>query len=259
VLNNNFLASPCFARPHSHQIIVKADSKSASVAYNEAIDEAANELVVLAHYDMIFPDSWISQLAQALELLGRVDPTWGVLGCYGVTADSRGQGRIYQQGMGLIGEAIEQPVPVQTLDEIVLIIRKSSGLRFDERLPHFHLYGADICLNAARMNMRCYAIPAFCIHNTNHYLVLPKEFYECYHHFRRKWKESLPVQTTCIRATRSNGSYYIRRLQEARLKWICRRTFLAPRAEDVPQLIGAAEQARRDEVGGSGRSTEVRP
>jgi hypothetical protein len=245
VLNGNVLASPCFAPPHSHQIIVKEKFASAAVAYNEAIDQAANDLIVIAHYDMIFPASWISDLAHALEYLDRVDPAWGVLGCAGMTVDSRCWGSIYQHGMGLVGTAVDLPVPVQTLDEIVLIIRKSSGLRFDEYLPHFHLYGADICLRAAKRKMRSYAIPAFCIHNTNHYLVLPKEFYESYRHIRRVWKDALPVQTTCIRVTWSNGCYYIRRLKEARLRWLGRRVLLSPRADDVPRLIGAAYEARR--------------
>jgi hypothetical protein len=250
VLRSNFLASPCFSMPHNHQIIIKQDLSSAAVAYNNAIDEAVNDLIVFAHYDIVFPVSWISQLALALKHLDRVDPSWGVLGCYGMTTDSPlGFGRIYQHGMGLIGQALEGPTPVQTLDEIVLIIRKSSGLRFDERLPHFHFYGADICLRAARMKMRSYAIPAFCVHNTNHYLVLPKDFYTCYAHFRRTWKDALPVQTSCIRATRSNVDYYRRRLQEARLKWISRRTFLQARTEDVAQLIAAAERAMAQTVG----------
>ena len=68
---------------------------------------------------------------------------------------------------------------VQTLDEIVLILKKSSGLRFDDSLPHFHFYGTDICLRAAQRGMRSYAISAFCVHNTHQTLVLPEEFYEC--------------------------------------------------------------------------------
>jgi len=57
-------------------------------------------------------------------------------------------------------------VTVQTLDEIVLIFRRDSGLSFDETLPHFHFYGTDICMRAAEQGRQCYAISAFCVHNT---------------------------------------------------------------------------------------------
>ena len=97
---------------------------------------------------MIFPEFWLLDLQRALDSLQQTDPEWGVLGCYGVTLDE-GRGYIYSGGLGVMGKPTDRPGPVQTLDEIVLILRKSSGLRFDDRLPHFHFYGADICMTAA--------------------------------------------------------------------------------------------------------------
>jgi hypothetical protein len=129
---------------------------------------------------------------------------------------------------------------IQTLDEVVLIFRRSSGLRFDDHLPHFHLYGADLCLRAAKTGLKTYAIPAFCIHNTNQYLVLPKEFYECCRHIKRRWKDQLPIQTTCVRITRFNRFIYSRRLQEAYLRYVCHKGFIAPRVKDVSQLLQQA-------------------
>ena len=47
-----------------------------------------------------------------------------------------------QSGKGTI-------IPVQTVDEHCMIIRKNSKLKFDERtFDGFHCYGPDICLNA---------------------------------------------------------------------------------------------------------------
>jgi hypothetical protein len=82
-----------------------------------------------------------------------------------------------------------------------LILRKSSGLRFDERLDHFHMYGADICLQAQARGMKCYAIPAFAVHNTNGYNLLPAPFWKAYAFMRRKWAAQLPVVTSCITIT----------------------------------------------------------
>jgi hypothetical protein len=151
--------------------------------------------------------------------------------------DGRGWGHVYSSGRGVIGEPFDAPVSIQTLDEIVLILRKSSGVRFDEQLPNFHLYGADICLSAAKRGMKSYAISAFCVHNTQMNLVLPNEFYECYKHVKREWKEYLPIQTTCIRISKFNVPLYKRRLQEAYLRCIRRKKVAAFRSKDIRPLL----------------------
>ena len=240
VLNNNFLASPCLRVAHPRQILVQRDFVSASRAYNDAIDKAENDLIIFAHQDVIFPESWLSQLDRALKYLEANDPQWGVLGCYGKTRLGEGVGHIYSPGRGEIGKPFELPLAVQTLDEIVLVVKKSSGLRFDENLPHFHLYGTDIRLSAAKQGMTSYVIPAVCIHNAHQYLVLPSEFYECCRHIKRVWEDALPIETTCVSITKFNLAIYGRRLQEFRLRYLRRKTFIAPRMKDVPLLLRQA-------------------
>lgn len=235
-VENNLLASACFRKPHHHQILLQSAFCSAALAYNDAIEKSDNDLIVLAHQDIFLPESWLTQLERALDYLEVNDPAWGVLGCYGKTVDGRGWGHLYSSGRGVIGEPLERPVPIQTLDEIVLILRKSSGLRFDEHLPYFHLYGADICLSAAKLGRTSYAISAFCVHNTVQTLVLPKEFYCCCNHIKRVWKDWLPIQTTCVRITRFNIPLYKRRLREACLR-LRGKTIGALRSNDPRQLF----------------------
>lgn len=243
VLENNFLASPCLRHPHRHQILVQRDYISAAKAYNRAIDRADNDLMIFAHQDVIFLEPWLSQLEQALNYLDAEDVAWGVLGCYGRARDGSGQGCIYSPGRGLIGLPFERPALVRTLDEIVLIFKKSSGLRFDDRLPHFHMYAADICMRAESRGLANYVVPALCIHNTNQYIVLPDEFYECYRYVKRVWKDRLPIQTVCLEMTRFDSPMYKRRLLEAYLKHVRHKTFLAPRVSNVSQLIEQATAA----------------
>jgi hypothetical protein len=214
MLEKNLLASPIFRGGHPHQILVQEGFTSAAAAYNDAIERSANDLMVFLHQDMYLAESWLVDLQKTLEKLNADEPNWGVLGCSGQSHDNRNRGYIYSHGLGIIGEPFEQPALVQTLDEIVLIFRKSSGLRFDPAFPSFHMYGADICLTAASRGMNSYAIPAFCIHNTQWGPVLPKEFYECYRILKRKWKDSLPVYTTCIEVTGLALPMYRRRLKE---------------------------------------------
>lgn len=236
VLESNFLASPCFLDPTPYQLLLQENFTSAAAAYNDAIDKSVNDLIVFCHQDMFFPDSWISEVASALKHLQLQDPKWGVLGCSGITREGSLHGHIYSSGVGIVGNPSE-PVPVQTLDEIVLILRKSSGLRFDIELPHFHFYGADICLRAGSLGLKSYAISAFCIHNTHQSLILPKEFYECCEHTRRVWKDSLPIQTTCTRITRFNLHVRLRRLREVYLRYIRHKEVGGRRFDDVRRIL----------------------
>ena len=204
VLKANFMMSPAVHRSDSHQVILQEGFSSAAVAFNDAIDRAEHDYLVFCHEDVYFPENWLEDLQRAVNTLDRTDPRWGVLGCAGRTRDNVHRGYVFSNGLGVLGNAFEAPLPVQTLDELVLVLRKSSGLRFDERLPHFHFYGADICLQAVDRGLTPYAINAFCIHNTQQITALPREFYECARYVRRKWRAHVPIQTTCIRLTRTN-------------------------------------------------------
>jgi hypothetical protein len=237
VLKSNFLASPCLSGAHGHQILVQKDYPSAAKAYNEAIDRADNDLIVFAHQDMVFPETWPAQLERALTYLEASGSPWGVLGCFGVAHDGAGRGWTYHPTQGMMGGPFNFPKSVQTLDEIVLILRRSSGLRFDIHLPHFHLYGTDICLRAEKMGMKNYAVSAFCVHNGTYYPLLPEEFYESYRYIRKAWKDSLPLYTSCGTITRLQIPMYKKRLRETFIRHIQRRAVLTPRAGNGLELL----------------------
>jgi hypothetical protein len=242
VFENNFLASPCLRGAHA-QLVIQEQFVSAPNAYNDALGRSSNDLVVFCHQDVYLPEGWLKDLRRALDYLAVYDPNWGVLGCSGMTVDRQHWRYLYSSGLGVSGAPLEQPRAVQTLDEIVLILRKSSGLRFDEQLPHFHLYGTDICLQAWRRGMKSYAIAAFCIHNTHQALVLPREFYQCCKHIKRTWSDCLPIQTTCVRITAFNLAIYARRLREGYLRYIRRKEFGGKRVKDVQPLLKECVQA----------------
>jgi hypothetical protein len=236
ILQNALLASPFLKGEHRHELIMQDNWTSAAKAYNAAITQSSNDLIVFAHQDIFFPAQWLLRLEKALSWLATSDPNWGVLGCWGATLQETGVGYLYSNGLGLLGEPFEDPRPVQTLDEIVLILRKSSGLRFDDSLPHFHFYGADICLSAAVKGMTSYVIPAFCIHNTQLNFSLPKEFYDAYKHLKRRWRSSLPIQTTCIRVSKSDSALYKRKLNGFYLRHVLHKEVGAHRIKDARLL-----------------------
>ena len=242
VLQKNLLRSPNLAQGKQHELIVKRDYKSASLAYNSAIDEASNDLIMFVHQDIFLPENWFVELGRALSYLEANRIKWGVLGCYGCSKYApEGSGSVYTTGLGVHGTPIVNPQPVETLDEIVLIIRRSSGLRFDSGMPNFHLYGTDICLSARLNGLECYAIQAFCIHNTNQILRLPPEYWACYEYIKEKWRTDLPIYTPCMVVKRFNKDRY-RKLASA---W-CRSLIGKPlqpllRVEDPRTLLVAGE------------------
>ena len=201
VLMENLLQSPALGG-NRFQLLIKENFASASLAYNSAIDDAENDILVFVHQDIYLPEGWFAKVEAAVRRLDRAGMNWGVLGCFGSRRNADdGLGRVYTTGLGVHGKAILNPEPVETLDEIVLIIRKSSGLQFDRYLPHFHMYGVDLCLSARSKGFTNFAIPAFCIHNT-YQTALPREFWSCYWYVKRKWADFLPIYTSCVTISR---------------------------------------------------------
>ena len=221
ILHTNLLASPDLV---GKETSIQQGAVSAGEAYNRGIDATQAELMIFAHQDMFLPAGWLGKLQRVLEELERTDPHWGVLGMFGVTASGDGHGHLYSTGLQReLGENFEGAREVESLDEIVLVLRRPSGLRFDEGLPGFHLYGADICTLARSRGLKNYAFASFAVHNTNGIPLLPAAYWKCYLHLRAKWRQRLPVMTPCMPITRSPGPalrYLAKRVPRTVLKRI---------------------------------------
>ncbi len=196
VLRKNLLNSPVFAGRHPHRIIIREGFTSASLAYNSALAEAKGGIIAFVHQDLWLPEGWDNRFAsefRALEERCRL----GVAGCYGITADGVHAGHVYSNGLKRELGSIGRPREVVSLDEIILAFRKETGLKFDPRMPHFHLYGTDICLEATQRKLKCFAVSEICLHNSMAIKRLPAEFWAAAEYLRTKWKGRLPVRTSC--------------------------------------------------------------
>lgn len=241
ILNSNLLRSPLLEPGHGHQFLIRNGFQSASLAYNDALSQACNEIVVFVHQDVYLPQHWLSDLKRTIETLDAAAKPWGVIGCFGARVNAEGGlGSVYSTGWGLQGKPIDKPEKVETLDEIVLVIRRSSGLRFDQSLPFYHMYGVDLCLSARSAGLECYAMPTFCVHNTSQLLVLPPEFFACYRHIKRKWPEYLPIHSSCITISRLDGQLIRKRLEALANLLRGKRPRGAPRLEDPRTVLPAS-------------------
>jgi hypothetical protein len=206
VIQANLLASPCLRADSAHEVIVLKNCPSAAAGLNVGLDRARHEWVVCVHQDVVLPEGWDRRLAEQLEDAKRRFGPIGVAGVYGVgeviprrlpdrplSADRIGlvvdRGRLLQDGPGL-------PARAATLDELLLVLPRDTPLRFDPALG-FHLYGADICLQARERGLAVVAIGALCYHNSRS-VRLPEAFFPSAEVFARKWAHRLPVATPCV-------------------------------------------------------------
>jgi hypothetical protein len=201
VLNSCLLNSPDLKSTAA--IKLQRGYTSAAEALNSAIDQSETDLLIIVHQDVYLPAGWIKTVEAAIKDLTKNNTDWGVLGVWGGGVKQGNLfGYMYWTGVkGVAGKPFDGLIEASTLDEVVLILRKSSGLRFDPMIPGFHMYGTDICLEAGRRGMKCYAISAFCIHNTNQYGMLPWQYWNAYFKMRTKWKSYLPISSPCIDIT----------------------------------------------------------
>jgi hypothetical protein len=153
------------------------------------------------HQDVWLPAGWDLVLAQQIEAAELRFGPIGVAGVYGVgdviraddpagplSAERIGwvvdRGRTLNDGPGL-------PARVATLDELLLIVRRDTPQRFDPALG-FHLYGADLCLQARERGLAAVALGVLCHHNSRH-IGLGHGFHDSAAVFARKWKQLNPI------------------------------------------------------------------
>jgi hypothetical protein len=134
---------------------------NAATALNGAIETIEESWVACVHQDVLFPRRWLRAVSTALRGLAQ---DVSVVGLVGTRRDGRFRGHIVDPN----GHCFWGPLPadVLTLDEHVLLLRRSSGLRFDPKTPGFHCYAADISLEAHARGGRVVVIDAPVTHTS---------------------------------------------------------------------------------------------
>ncbi len=221
-LEENLSASPMFEEGDI-PLIVQEDYESAAIAYNEGLDKADTNIVIFAHQDVYFPRGWHEKLLVTIELLESAGRRWGFLGVIGADKDGKTVGGAWSTGLSWkIESEFESPAQVRSFDEIVLVLNKKSGLRFDENLPGFHLYGTDVAMSAVAAGLGAYVFDAPVIHNSLWIKKLGRSYTEAWHYLRRKWWNHLPIYTLVLPITRSSWPL-LKNWYREKEKWFLRR------------------------------------
>ncbi|MFN8392953.1 MAG: sulfotransferase [Bdellovibrionota bacterium] len=165
---HNALQSPCLHHGLNQLITVDNTANlsffNLSSAINAGIVDAHNEIIAIVHEDVVLPEGWQACFEDSLSELERSDPSWGVLGAVGWTADGEVVGHYSDPHTYCNTFAGARFAAVPRLDEQILIIRRSSKLCFDENLPSIHNLGRDLPLTAASRGLRTYVVDAPTIH-----------------------------------------------------------------------------------------------
>lgn len=215
-LKNNLLQSQCV---NSENLIIQRAFSSAAAAINNAVDKYCDtEYVIFVHQDVYLPADWLDNLRKTIETLNVQDDTWAVIGVAGTNLDGNIIGRLWSQGIEQEINSGQKMEKVRSLDEVILVLKKKTGLRFDEHIAGYHLYGTDIVQQAILHGHNCYCVHMPIIHNDKKKYILDGSYHEAYKLMKKKWRNNLPIATTVIPITRHGLEYYYRNMKQLRRK-----------------------------------------
>ena len=132
---------------------------NAAQGLNHGIDSLAADWIVCVHQDVLFPQGFWKRFVAALEALAANVAVAGIVGC---ERSGRLRGHIVDPNGHCFWPTL--PSDVLAVDEVIIAVRKASGLRFCADVPGFHCYGADLCFEADRRGLRVVAIDAPLVH-----------------------------------------------------------------------------------------------
>lgn len=171
---HNFLASACVNQERNQ--IIAVDNRgnwqfeNLGMAVNAGIVQARHEIIAVVHEDVLLPGYWEQHLFRAIAAIEQAEIPWGLLGTVGWThgTDRLTKGEI----IGHWSDPKEYTNTLDgrlfqiagSLDEHLLILRRSAGMRLDARLPSIHNIGVDLPLSLERQGLATLVINAPSIH-----------------------------------------------------------------------------------------------
>ena len=167
-LFQNLLRSDCVHDPLNQLVTIDNRQnlffESLSKAINAGIDRSQHELVVVAHEDVLLPQGWQQKLERSLDVLEAADPGWGMAGSVGWTPEGAPVGHWSDPREYRNTFRDSNFEPVGRLDEQLLILRRSTGVRLDDQLPSIHNIGLDLAQTMQAQGLQTYAVDAPTIH-----------------------------------------------------------------------------------------------
>ena len=236
-LTRNLMASPMVAEG-GVPVHVERGAPSAAIAYNRGLAATTAPFVIFAHQDVYFPRGWEEQLARAIAQLETMDANWALVGPFGMSPEGAHIGDVWTTSLSRrIGAPLGSPQPVQSFDELAIVMRRDAGLNWDDSLPGYHMYGTDIVQSARARGQGAYVADLPVVHNDGFHGRLGADFTASYRWMQRKWRAVLPLRTPVVQITRTGLALAIYRLRAHRS--FARRQAVAGDAGADPKLYAA--------------------
>lgn len=167
---------------------------SAGAALNHGATLASHAAVVFVHQD-VFLHSLPAVEAAAARLM--VDPTIGIAGAVGMDEGNRVVGRVRDRVIP-IGESRNEPANVESLDEVLLMMRRDLVLEnpiSEDPLLAWHAYGVEYCARMRRSGRRAVAMNMALTHNSLSTNL--KDLDLAHRRVGQLYPDLLPINTTC--------------------------------------------------------------
>lgn len=204
-------------------------------ALDQTIENTKEPYIIFCHQDILLDQQHgFDELLKILSDLDTDDPAWAIAGNAGVTADHLYLRRLHDPWGSDCGTA-SAPEKVCSLDENFLVIKSSSGIHCSPELNGFHLYGTDLCLQAARKGRTCYIVSFHLTHLSRGRV--DSGFHAACKKFQKKWNRSFRfryITTPCTTIFLSRNKVLSFFFSKNRIKnWI----FSTPRRRKLIRLF----------------------
>jgi hypothetical protein len=170
-LGTSFLWHQRASLPHEWLLLNNTQSFAISELYARAQAGATHDLLVFLHSDVILPDDWYQNFMDKLTKIEAIDPNWGVLGTAGVPEGwVVGERPDHEKIVSSLTDCFRaytngvDSLPVQSLDESLLVLNRKISPGFDNNLPGLDLYGMDVCMAARKLGYRSYLLNVHILH-----------------------------------------------------------------------------------------------
>ncbi len=204
VLQNCLLRSPDI-RDGSIEPIIKRGYRAAADAYNEVLDAVPEDAVVaFVHQDVYLPEGTLQRLSAAIDDLNDRDSRWAIAAVLGKDLEGQLVGRVWSTSWSKVFSGNQElPSKIVTADELFIVVRKASSIRFDPKLESFHLFATDIILTANAAGLKAYAIDCPVVHHEKVVKKLDRGYQSAYNFVAKKWRGQLPRPTMIVELRRS--------------------------------------------------------
>lgn len=143
----------------------RGNTFDAYAGLNVLLQQAQGKYVILCHQDILLKFDRRDRLEQKVSELAVLDPKWAVAGNAGAAGPNHIVYKVAYSD-GTVASKGKFPLQAQSLDEHFLLVKNGCGVSFSDDLTGFHLYGTDICLQAAMKGYNSYVIDFLLLHKS---------------------------------------------------------------------------------------------